>query len=127
MSSLDERQFKYLTLPNALHALVVSDPSTETASAAMDVRVGFHSDPEELPGLAHFCEHMLFLGTEKYPDENSYSVFLNAHGGSSNAFTSGRDTNFYFDVGPPTCTRRSTASRSSSSRRSSRRAPRSAR
>ncbi|KAE8996936.1 Insulin-degrading enzyme [Phytophthora rubi] len=99
VSSLDERQFKYLTLPNALHALVVSDPSTETASAAMDVRVGFHSDPEELPGLAHFCEHMLFLGTAKYPDENSYSVFLNARGGSSNAFTSGRDTNFYFDVG----------------------------
>eukprot|EP00644_Phytophthora_capsici_P009578 jgi/Phyca11/533442/estExt2_fgenesh1_pg.C_PHYCAscaffold_130175 len=99
VSSLDERQFKYLTLPNALHVLVVSDPNTETASAAMDVRVGFHSDPEELPGLAHFCEHMLFLGTEKYPDENSYSVFLNARGGSSNAFTSGRDTNFYFDVG----------------------------
>ena len=23
------------------------------------------SDPEDLPGLAHFCEHMLFLGTEK--------------------------------------------------------------
>ena len=23
------------------------------------------SDPAELPGLAHFCEHMLFLGTEK--------------------------------------------------------------
>ncbi|KAG7377289.1 hypothetical protein PHYPSEUDO_011930 [Phytophthora pseudosyringae] len=99
VSSLDERQFKYLTLPNALQALVVSDPSTETASAAMDVRVGFHSDPDELPGLAHFCEHMLFLGTDKYPDENSYSVFLNARGGSSNAFTSGRDTNFYFDVG----------------------------
>ena len=23
------------------------------------------SDPAELPGLAHFCEHMVFLGTEK--------------------------------------------------------------
>ncbi|KAG7394805.1 hypothetical protein PHYBOEH_004657 [Phytophthora boehmeriae] len=99
LSSLDERQFQYLELSNALHALVVCDPATETASAAMDVRVGFHSDPEELPGLAHFCEHMLFLGTQKYPDENSYSAFLNANGGSSNAFTSGRDTNFYFDVG----------------------------
>ncbi|RLN57923.1 hypothetical protein BBJ29_009928 [Phytophthora kernoviae] len=99
LSSLDERQFQYLELCNSLHVLVVSDPTTETASAAMDVRVGFHSDPEELPGLAHFCEHMLFLGTQKYPDENSYSAFLNANGGSSNAFTSGRDTNFYFDVG----------------------------
>lgn len=26
---------------------------------------GYMSDPWELPGLAHFCEHMLFLGTEK--------------------------------------------------------------
>ncbi|GMF36189.1 unnamed protein product [Phytophthora lilii] len=99
VSALDERQFKYLALPNALHALVVSDAATETASAAMDVRVGFHSDPAALPGLAHFCEHMLFLGTAKYPDENSYSGFLTARGGASNAFTSGRDTNFYFDVG----------------------------
>ena len=31
------------------------------------------SDPDELPGLAHFCEHMLFLGTKKYPEENEYS------------------------------------------------------
>lgn len=26
--------------------------------------------PDDLPGLAHFCEHLLFLGTDKYPDEN---------------------------------------------------------
>jgi len=37
-------------------------------------------DPEELPGLAHFCEHMLFLGTEKYPVENEYSRFLSENG-----------------------------------------------
>ena len=23
------------------------------------------------PGLAHFCEHMLFLGTEKYPENSA--------------------------------------------------------
>lgn len=54
----------------------------------MSVRVGHFSDPWEVPGLAHFCEHMLFLGTEKYPDENSYNSFLSQHGGGSNAFTS---------------------------------------
>ncbi|GLD98156.1 hypothetical protein PINS_up006853 [Pythium insidiosum] len=98
VSSLDDRSYRYVELPNGLHALLVSDPETESASAAMDVAVGFHSDPEELPGLAHFCEHMLFLGTAKYPDENSYSAFLNAHGGGSNAFTAARHTNYYFDV-----------------------------
>jgi insulysin len=41
---------------------------------------------------------MLFLGTEKYPDENSYSSFLSAHGGSSNAYTDKEATNYHFDV-----------------------------
>lgn len=42
--------------------------------------IGHMCDPEELPGLAHFCEHMLFLGTEKYPVENEYPRFLSEHG-----------------------------------------------
>jgi len=41
---------------------------------------------------------MLFLGTEKYPVENSYSSFLNSHGGYSNAYTSQENTVYYFDV-----------------------------
>ena len=40
------------------------------------------SRPGRISGLAHFCEHMLFLGGE-ISDENSYSAFLNEHGGSS--------------------------------------------
>ena len=31
----------------------------------MDVNVGNFSDPEDLPGLAHCVEHMLFMGTKK--------------------------------------------------------------
>jgi insulysin len=41
-----------------------------------------------------------FLGTEKYPVENAYNVFLQSHGGASNAFTSGTHTNYYFDILP---------------------------
>lgn len=59
---------------------------------------GSLSDPSDIAGLAHFCEHMLFLGTKKYPKENEYSQFLSEHAGSSNAFTSGEHTNYYFDV-----------------------------
>lgn len=58
------------------------------------------SDPPHLPGLAHFCEHMLFLGTEKYPSENEYSKFLSEHGGGCNAYTSADHTNYFFDVVP---------------------------
>ncbi len=39
------------------------------------------SDPDDFPGLAHFCEHMLFLGTERYPGENDYTSYLSEHGG----------------------------------------------
>ena len=59
---------------------------------------GSLSDPPNIAGLSHFCEHMLFLGTKKYPKENEYSQFLSEHAGSSNAFTSGEHTNYYFDV-----------------------------
>lgn len=98
VSALDERRYECLELPNALQVLLISDPTTEKASAAMDVHVGHQSDPAELPGLAHFLEHMLFLGTAKYPDENSYKAFLSAHSGRSNASTSQMHTNYYFDV-----------------------------
>uniref|UniRef100_K3W5F3 Insulin-degrading enzyme n=1 Tax=Globisporangium ultimum (strain ATCC 200006 / CBS 805.95 / DAOM BR144) TaxID=431595 RepID=K3W5F3_GLOUD len=98
VSALDERAYECVELSNSLQVLLISDPKTEKASAAMDVHVGHQSDPVELPGLAHFLEHMLFLGTEKYPDENSYKQFLSAHSGRSNASTSQMHTNYYFDV-----------------------------
>ena len=40
-----------------------------------------------LQGLSHYLEHMLFMGSEKYPDENEYDSFLAKYGGSSNAYT----------------------------------------
>ena len=64
----------------------------------MDVNVGHASDPADLPGLAHFLEHMLFLGTEKYPEEGHYNQFLQERGGNSNAYTDFEHTNFFFDV-----------------------------
>lgn len=40
-----------------------------------------------MQGLSHYLEHMLFMGSGKYPDENEYDAYLSKHGGSSNAFT----------------------------------------
>ncbi|TYZ68148.1 hypothetical protein PybrP1_009901 [[Pythium] brassicae (nom. inval.)] len=101
VSPLDERCYKHVVLRNGLQALLVSDPTAESAAAALDVLAGFNSEPAELPGLAHFCEHMLFLGTRRFPDERSFGAFLSAHGGASNAYTAARATNFYFDVAAP--------------------------
>ncbi|XP_061601535.1 insulin-degrading enzyme isoform X2 [Cololabis saira] len=94
----DKRVYRGLDFSNGLKAMLISDPTTDKSSAALDVHIGSLSDPDNISGLAHFCEHMLFLGTQKYPKENEYSQFLSEHAGSSNAFTSGEHTNYYFDV-----------------------------
>jgi len=78
---------------------MVLDPSPASSSAAcVAVRAGATSDPPSVRGLAHFCEHMLFLGTKKYPKEDEFEAFLSASGGSSNAYTSSEDTVYYFDL-----------------------------
>ena len=64
----------------------------------MNVAAGSFDDPSNYTGLAHFCEHMLFLGTKKYPEENEYSNFLSTHGGYDNAYTSTQETNYHFRV-----------------------------
>merc|ERR1711892_1382369 len=99
-SEEDKRCYRGLELDNGLKVLLISDSQTDKSAAAMDVHIGYMSDPSESPGLAHFCEHMLFLGTEKFPDEDEYSKYLSQHGGSFNAFTSSDHTNYYFDVAP---------------------------
>ena len=55
----DKRLYRFLTLSNNLSVTLVSDAETEKASACMDVRVGSLMDPPEMPGLAHFLEHMV--------------------------------------------------------------------
>lgn len=87
--------------------------------------MGSFSDPADLPGLAHFLEHsavidskvhlfyfylfifflftsfifpVVFMGSEKYPDENGFDAFLKKHGGSDNASTDCERTIFQFDV-----------------------------
>lgn len=94
----DERHYKALTLSNQLRVLLVSDSSASRSAAAVDVHVGSFSDPENVPGLAHFAEHMSYLGTKKFPTEEGFSSFLASHGGSSNAYTDNEDTVYYFDV-----------------------------
>ena len=97
---LDQREYRYLELPNRLRVLLVSDPVTDKSAASLRVQAGSGDDPQDRQGLAHFLEHMLFLGTGKYPDPAEYQDFINAHGGSHNAYTSVDHTNYFFDIEP---------------------------
>lgn len=97
-SQNDNRHYQAFTLDNELKVLIISDPETKKAAASLDVFVGSASDPDERAGLAHFLEHMLFLGTEKYPDADEYQTFIAQHGGSRNAYTAREHTNYFFDI-----------------------------
>ena len=100
-SPIDEKEYRYLELKNNLKVLLISDPAADKSAASLDVNVGNGSDPDEWGGLAHFLEHMLFLGTEKYPDADEYQSFIKQNGGSNNAYTSFDHTNYYFSISPP--------------------------
>lgn len=64
-AEVDDRSYRIITLSNQLEVLLIHDATTDKASAAMDVNVGSFSDAEDMPGIAHAVEHLLFMGTEK--------------------------------------------------------------
>ncbi|KAL6275507.1 hypothetical protein ACE6H2_019108 [Prunus campanulata] len=49
---------------------------TKKAAAAMSIGIGSFSDPIETQGLAHFLEHMLFMGSTEFPDENEVCLSI---------------------------------------------------
>ncbi|KAJ2036402.1 metalloprotease [Coemansia sp. S16] len=97
-SGNDQRQYRLIRLPNNLTALCVQDVDAKEAATSLSVNVGSGANPVELQGLAHFLEHMLFLGTEKYPKEGEYDAYLSKNSGKCNAYTSFIETNYYFAV-----------------------------
>merc|ERR1719336_1953773 len=97
-SENDKRIYRHFTLPNALRVLIYDDPEGDREAAAMSCKVGQLCDPPEIQGLAHFCEHMLFMGTKKYPSENEYEEYVDKHGGSYNAYTASEETNYFFSI-----------------------------
>ncbi|KAL1720055.1 Metalloenzyme, LuxS/M16 peptidase-like protein [Schizophyllum commune] len=98
-SQQDDREYRVIKLDNGVEAMLVHDAKADKAAASLDVAVGHLYDPDDMPGLAHFCEHLLFMGTETYPKENEYSEYLAKNNGHSNAYTSTLNTNYYFNVG----------------------------
>ena len=95
---LDTKEYRYVELDNGMRVLLISDAEAVQAAASLRVAVGSYQDPEAWEGLAHFLEHMLFLGTKKYPQAGEYQEFIAARGGSHNAYTAFDHTNYFFDV-----------------------------
>ncbi|KAJ9051946.1 metalloprotease [Entomophthora muscae] len=96
---LDPREYLGLRLSNRLKVLLISDPNATTSSASLDVASGFRNDPANVPGLAHFIEHMLFMGTKQYPRAFKLFEIADKTGGSSNALTFMESTTYFYKVG----------------------------
>jgi insulysin len=97
ISKSDSRKYRTITLKNQLKVLLIHDAEADKSAASLDVNVGCALDPPPLYGTAHFTEHMLFMGTKKYPDEEEYSTYIKDKGGMNNAYTSLTNTNYHFD------------------------------
>ncbi|ASM52146.1 hypothetical protein PESP_b0612 [Pseudoalteromonas espejiana DSM 9414] len=98
VSPNDTREYKTLKLANEIDVILVSDPSAEKSAASLSVGVGLLHDPMMQQGMAHYLEHMLFLGTERYPDTKGYSDFMTKNGGVNNAYTWLDITNYMFKI-----------------------------
>lgn len=98
---LKNRTTAKLLLENGLEVLLLSDPSADQSSALMVVDVGSWSNPPEYPGMAHFCEHMLFMNTKKYPIENEFWTLVLDQKGLLNAYTSSEKTAYFFSSQTP--------------------------
>jgi protease-3 len=98
ISENDNRDYATLHLDNGLDIILVSDTTSDKSAASLSVGVGMLKDPTTQAGMAHYLEHMLFLGTEKYPDTAEYSKFMSNNGGASNAYTWLDITNYMFQI-----------------------------
>lgn len=97
-SPADPRQYDTFTLKNGLEVVIASDPAVVTNAVSLTVAVGSYQDPEQQQGLAHFLEHMIFMGSAQYPQPNVLKAFVEVNGGMSNAFTGAQETTYFFSI-----------------------------
>jgi len=88
------------TLANGLRVTLRHAPNLKRCAAALRVAAGSHDVPLAWPGLAHFLEHLLFLGTERFPAGEGLMAYVQGHGGQLNARTNERTTDFFFELAP---------------------------
>jgi coenzyme PQQ biosynthesis probable peptidase PqqF len=91
---------RQLSLANGLQLTLRHAPRLKRAAAALRVHAGGHDAPAKWPGLAHFLEHLFFLGTPRFALEDGLMRYVQALGGQVNASTRERTTDFFFEVPP---------------------------
>lgn len=88
---------KEFSLANNMKVIVVENPQSKTVALDMWVNTGSKDEPQEISGVSHFLEHMLFKGTDtRKPGE--IDEIIEGVGGVWNAGTSNDFTHFYLTV-----------------------------
>ncbi|TKI05927.1 pitrilysin [Martelella alba] len=97
-SGNDVREYQAIRLDNGMKVLLVSDKQAVKSLSAIALPVGTLESPDSQLGLAHYLEHMILMGSKKYPQPDNLSEFLKQHGGDHNASTAPYRTAFYLEV-----------------------------
>lgn len=92
-------EVSHFTLENGLELVVIPDRRAPIVTHMVWYRVGAADDPAGQSGVAHFLEHLMFKGTEKYP-AGTLDRMVSELGGDTNAFTTA-DVTVYFQTVPP--------------------------
>ena len=97
-SEKDPRQYQAIKLDNGMTVLLVSDKLAPKSLTSVALPIGSLDDPDNQLGLAHYLEHMVLMGSKRYPQPDNLAEFLKKHGGSHNASTASYRTAFYLEV-----------------------------
>jgi zinc protease len=89
----------HFTLENGLEVVVVSDHRAPVVTHMVWYRVGAADEPPGKSGIAHFLEHLMFKGTDKFGPGEASRIIARI-GGNENAFTSQDYTAYYQTVAP---------------------------
>jgi len=92
----DKREVKGLILKNGIKVVLISDKNIYDSSCSIGINAGYLQDDFE--GTAHFLEHLLFMGSEKFPLQNEYHSYVSVCGGMDNAFTGDNITCYYLEI-----------------------------
>lgn len=94
---------EHLRLANGLRVTLLHAPWLRRAAAAVRIEAGSHDAPAIYPGLAHFLEHLVFLGSQQFAAEDGLLPLVQAHGGQVNASTRERYTDYFFELPVASC------------------------
>lgn len=89
---------KLITLCNGITALLISDTNDESTSLSVSVKSGSNNDPDDIPGLAHLVEHMVFVSNKSHPSPYHVVNNLLLAGGTINAYTTFSNTTYYLKI-----------------------------